>query len=50
MGLLALIGLLVVIYYLTQFILWIVLDCDIELFIASHWGRHISELALILYS
>ncbi|XP_070500749.1 dehydrogenase/reductase SDR family member 7-like [Chironomus tepperi] len=44
MGLLAAIGLIVIIYYIVQFFLWTILDCDIELFIASILGKPISNL------
>jgi hypothetical protein len=38
-----LIGLFVFLYYVIQIVLWIVLDCDIGLFIASQWGKPISK-------
>jgi hypothetical protein len=44
MGLLAAIGLIVIIYYIVQFFLWTILDCDIELFIVSILGKPISKL------
>jgi hypothetical protein len=43
MILLTVIGLLVVLYYAVQLFFWTVLDCDIELFLASFLGRPISE-------
>lgn len=48
MGLLAAVGIIVVIYYAIQFLLWSILDCDIELFLASHFGRPISECDIYL--
>lgn len=43
MGLLAAIGFIAIVYYIIQFLLWTLLDCDIELFIASTLGKPISE-------
>ncbi|CRK98666.1 CLUMA_CG011944, isoform A [Clunio marinus] len=44
MGLLAAIGFIVIAYFVIQFLLWTLLDCDIELFFASKLGKPISSL------
>lgn len=43
MGLLAVIGILFIIYWIVQMFLWTILDCDIELFVTSFLGKPISE-------
>lgn len=43
MGLLDAIGFIAIIYFVIQFLLWTVLDCDIELFFTTKLGKPISE-------
>lgn len=43
MGLLAAVGVIVIIYYVISALLWTLLDCDIELFFATKLGKPISE-------
>jgi dehydrogenase/reductase SDR family member 7 len=43
MGLLAATGFIAIVYYVIQFLLWTILDCDIELFFAERLGKPISE-------
>lgn len=49
MDLLEFVGALTVLYFLIQIIFWIFLDCDIQLFYASQWGKPISEKFLIIF-
>lgn len=44
MGLLAAAGFLAIIYFLFQFICWTLLDCDIELFLATKLGKPVTKL------
>lgn len=44
MGLLQAIGFIAVVYGLFQVIFWTILDCDIELFLASKFGRKLSKM------
>jgi dehydrogenase/reductase SDR family member 7 len=44
MGLLQAIGFLAVVYGIFQVICWTILDCDIELFLASKFGRRLSKM------
>jgi hypothetical protein len=43
-----LIGLIVFLYYALQIVLWIALDCDIGLFVASQWGRPIGKPSMLI--
>lgn len=43
MGLLDVIGFIAIVYFVIQFLLWTLLDCDIELFFAEGLGKPISE-------
>lgn len=43
MGLLAAIGFIVIAYFVISFLLWTLLDCDIELFFTEKLGKPISE-------
>lgn len=45
MGLLAAIGFIAIAYFVIQFLLWTLLDCDIELFLTTKLGKPISEFA-----
>lgn len=47
MGLLEVIGLLFIIYWIIQLFLWTILDCDIDLFLTSLVGKPISESNII---
>lgn len=50
MGLLAGIGFIAIAYYVIQFLLWTLLDCDIELFLADKLGTPISEFEALSVS
>lgn len=43
MGLLAALGFIAIAYFVIQFLLWTLLDCDIELFFTTKLGKPISE-------
>jgi hypothetical protein len=45
MGLLAAIGFIAIAYFVINFLLWTLLDCDIELFFTEKLGKPISELS-----
>lgn len=47
MGFFSFIGLLAVVYYVIQLILWIVLDSDIELWIKEQFGQPICNRNII---
>lgn len=44
MGLLDAIGFIAIVYFAISFLLWTLLDCDIELYFTEKLGKPISEL------
>lgn len=50
MGLLAVIGFIVIAYYVINALLWTLLDCDVELFFTSKLGKPISKSPAVPHS